>query len=82
MREHRRAEYSLPLLRAARPYLLAALSGDLKSPLVVLTGRVETASTLVDTLRAYTGDASRVIRFPEPPALLYERAPWPREVVW
>ena len=81
LQTHHRTARSLPLLRAARPYLLAALSGDLKNPLVVVTGKVETAGALVDSLRAYTGDPLRVLRFPEPPALLYERAPWPREVV-
>ncbi len=81
LKAHHRGERSLPLIRAARPYLLAALSGELRQPLVVVTGKVETAGALVDALRAYTGDPSRVLRFPEPPVLLYERAPWPREVV-
>jgi len=81
LRAHHRAERSLLLLRAARPYLLAALAADLKQPLVIVTGRVETAGALVDSLRAYTGDPARVLRFPEPPVLLYECAPWPREVV-
>ena len=81
LRAHRSGERTLSLIRAARPYLLAALSGDLKQPLVVVTGRVETAGALVDALRAYAGDPARVLRFPEPPVLLYERAPWPRETV-
>ncbi len=81
LREHPRIERSLPLLRAARPYLLAGLARDLQGPIVVVTGRVETAGMLVDTLRAYAGDAWRVMRFPGPPVLLYERATWPREVV-
>ena len=81
LKAHHRGERTLPLIRAARPYLLAALSGELSGPLVVVTGKVETAGALVDALRAYTGDPSRVMRFPEPPVLLYERAPWPREVV-
>jgi transcription-repair coupling factor (superfamily II helicase) len=78
---HHRTERSLPLLRAARPYLIAALAGSLSQPLVVVTAKVETAGTLVESLRAYTGEASRVIRLPEPPVLFYERAAWPREVV-
>ncbi len=88
LKAHHRGERGLPLIRAARPYLLAALAGDLRKPLVVVTGKVETAGALVDALRAYTGDpfskedlGARVLRFPEPPVLLYERAPWPREVV-
>jgi transcription-repair coupling factor (superfamily II helicase) len=78
---HRGAERALPMLRAARPYLVAALAGSLSQPLVLVTGRVETAGALVDALRAYTGAPSRVLRFPEPPVLFYERAPWPRETV-
>jgi len=81
LRAHRGAAHALPLIRAARPYLLAALSGSLAQPLVVVTGRVETAGALVDALRAYTGNPSRVLRFPEPPVLFYERAPWPKETV-
>ena len=81
LKAHHRGERGLPLIRAARPYLLAALAGSLRKPLVVVTGKVETAGAVVDALRAYTGDPSCVLRFPEPPVLLYERAPWPREVV-
>jgi transcription-repair coupling factor (superfamily II helicase) len=78
---HRGAEHTLPLLRAARPYVVAAIAHSLNQPLIIVTGRVETAGALVDALRAYTGDPSRVVRFPEPPVLFYERAPWPKETV-
>jgi transcription-repair coupling factor (superfamily II helicase) len=81
LKAHHRGERNLPLIRAARPYLLAALAGDLRKPLVVVTGKVETAGALVDALRAHGQRSGRVLRFPEPPVLLYERAPWPREVV-
>ena len=67
-------ERKLPLIRAARPYVLAALARDLSHPLVVVTGRVDTAGLLVDALRAYAGEPSRILRFPEPPVLFYERA--------
>jgi len=72
---------TLDLLRAARPYLVAALSSDLQQPVIFITGKVEMAGALVDTLRTYTGEPARVLRFPEPPVLFYERAVWPREVV-
>lgn len=81
LQAHDRTERRLPLIRAARPYVLAALARDLSQPLVVVTGRVDTAGVLVDALRAYTGEPSRILRFPEPPVLFYERAPWPKETV-
>jgi hypothetical protein len=47
LREHHHVEPTLPLLRAARPYLIAAIAGSLNQPLVLVTGRVETAGALV-----------------------------------
>ncbi len=72
---------ALPLGRAARPYLLAALASEWDRPLVVLTGRPDRAVTLFETLMAYLGETSRVLRFAEPGALFYERIPWHRETV-
>ncbi|MBN1889170.1 MAG: hypothetical protein JW850_14350, partial [Thermoflexales bacterium] len=75
---------ALPLLRAARPYLLAALAQDLGIPLLIVTGRPDRAAALFELMRAYLGDSAagtRLLRFSEPPTLLYERAPWPREVI-
>jgi transcription-repair coupling factor (superfamily II helicase) len=75
---------ALPLLRAAHPYLLAALAQDLGAPLLIVTGRPDRAAAMFELLRAYLGDlaaGTRLLRFSEPPTLLYERAPWPREVV-
>jgi len=69
----------LGLLRAARPTLLAALSCDLGRPLLVVTGSVERARTLHQSLRHWHPQPDKVLRFPEPPALFYERVPWPRE---
>ncbi len=72
---------ALPLLRAARPYLLATLAQDLNKPLVIITGRPERAVMLFEALCTYLGDSLRVLRFAEPTALFYERAQWPREIV-
>ncbi len=71
----------LGLMRAARPALLAALLRDLERPLLLITGSVERARTLQQSLRDWLPDPAPIYRFPEPPALFYERAPWPREAV-
>jgi transcription-repair coupling factor (superfamily II helicase) len=72
---------ALGLLRAARPALLAALSGDLDRPILIVAGSVERARGIHQSLRHWHPDPTRILRFPEPPAVFYERAPWPRETV-
>ncbi|MFH1652220.1 MAG: transcription-repair coupling factor [Chloroflexota bacterium] len=57
---------------AARPYLLAALARDLGHPVLVLTARPENARTLQEQLRNWC-PAARVLFFPEPEVLPYER---------
>ena len=71
----------LGLLRAARPALLAALARDLGRPMLVITGPVERAKTLAHSLRDWSPAPECVLRFPEPLALFYERAPWTDEVI-
>jgi len=71
----------LGLLRAARPALLAALAHDLGRSMLVVVGSVERAKTLVHSLRDWSHAPERVLRFPEPPTLFYERAPWTDEVI-
>ncbi|MBN2305567.1 MAG: transcription-repair coupling factor, partial [Anaerolineae bacterium] len=63
------------LLRAARPYVIAALARDLDRPIVLITGRVDRAHDLAEQLPVWT-PALRVQRFAEPSAIFYERAPW------
>jgi transcription-repair coupling factor (superfamily II helicase) len=49
---------------------------------LVIAAKPDRAQALYDSLRAYGLAApDRLLRFPEPAALFYERAPWPREVV-
>ncbi len=72
---------ALGLLRAARPTLLAALACDLSRPILAVAGSVERARTLHQSLRHWHPHPDRVLRFPEPPTLFYERAPWPREAI-
>jgi transcription-repair coupling factor (superfamily II helicase) len=51
-------------------------------PILVIAAKPDRAQTLYESLRAYgLATPDRLLRFPEPSALLYERAPWPREVV-
>ncbi|MBN1680595.1 MAG: transcription-repair coupling factor [Anaerolineae bacterium] len=63
------------LLRAARPYVIAALAGDLARPVIVLTGRVDRAYNVVEQIPAWQPDLP-LHRFAEPTAIFYERAPW------
>ena len=72
----------LPVLRGARPLVLAALTQALDRPVLVIAAKPDRAQALYDALRAYgLATPDRLLRFPEPSTLFYERAPWPREVV-
>jgi transcription-repair coupling factor (superfamily II helicase) len=76
-----RAAWRLPVLRAARPWLLAALAQAFDRPMLVIAAKPDRAQTLYESLRAYgLATSDRLLRFPEPATLFYERAPWPREV--
>jgi transcription-repair coupling factor (superfamily II helicase) len=71
----------LGVLRAVRPALLAALARDLERPMLVVAGSVERAKHLVQSLADWSLAPERILRFPEPLTLFYERAPWTDEVV-
>ena len=75
------APADLGLIRAARTPLVAALSSDLRRPILLVAGTVERAQELTYSLRDWVVDADAVARFSEPLALFYERAPWTDEVV-
>ncbi len=77
----RSGERALPVLRSARAFLVAALTRDLRRSVLVVAARLDRAQMLHETLRAYLGEAPGLLRFPEPSALFYERAPWATEVV-
>ncbi len=81
LRPPRPGERPLRVLRAARPFLVAALARDLDRPILYAAARLNRAQLIHETLRAYLGDAPRLLRFPEPAALFYERSPWATEVV-
>jgi len=71
----------LQLLNAARPYLLAALHADLNRPLVVVVARTDQARQVFQQLCNWSATPERVLLFPEPDALPYERIPWSRDTV-
>jgi transcription-repair coupling factor (superfamily II helicase) len=73
-------EWRLPVLRAARPLVLAAVAQPFNRSILIVAARPDRAQALYDSLRAYDPTPDRYLRFPEPSALFYERAPWPREV--
>ncbi len=73
-----RAGTSVPdqhLLRAARPYVIAALARDMNRPLIIVTAQVERAYNIAEQLPVWLPDVP-VMRFAEPSALFYERSPW------
>jgi len=48
--------------------------------MLVVTGSVERANELAGSLHDWSSDPGKILRFPEPPVLFYERAPWTEEV--
>ncbi|UCC64698.1 MAG: hypothetical protein JSV36_06540 [Anaerolineae bacterium] len=71
----------LRLLSAARSYLLAALHADLGRPLVAVVARTDRARQVFEQLRDWSATPERVLLFPEPDALPYERIPWSRDTI-
>ena len=72
--------FSLGLLRAARPPMLAALARNVSAPIVVLTARAERALLLRDEIAAWDPRIEPRI-FSEPTPVFYEASPWgPRTV--
>ena len=67
---------NLGLPRFARPAVIAALHGDVRQPIVVVTSRVDQAQRLEHELRSWSAAPESVHRFPEPTPLPYDRAPW------
>lgn len=65
----------------ARPAIIAALSGDLRSPLLVVVPTVEESRRLAQDLKAWVERPELILQFPEPPAIVHERTPWPTEVI-
>jgi transcription-repair coupling factor (superfamily II helicase) len=69
-------DQSLP--RGARPFVLAALYAHLQRPFLVVTSTPDRAYNLSEQLPVWLPQAP-IIRFAEPSAPFYERAPWSEE---
>ncbi|XWX04281.1 transcription-repair coupling factor [Aggregatilineales bacterium SYSU G02658] len=72
---------TVPVLRSARPFLLAALAQDWDAPLVYITARGRRAYNLTEQLPVWLGSDERVYRFAEPTPAFYDRLPWDRAVI-
>lgn len=63
------------ILRAARPYVAAAIAADLARPTLIITAQVERAYNITEQLPVWL-PAAPTLRFAEPSALFYDRTPW------
>lgn len=63
------------LLRAARPFMIAALARDLNRALIIVTAQVERAYNIAEQLPVWLPNVP-VLRFAEPSAIFYDRTPW------
>jgi transcription-repair coupling factor (superfamily II helicase) len=70
----------LGIIRAARPFLLAALARDWPAPVIYITGRIDRAYNVSEQLPVWLGERP-VYRFAEPTPFFYERAPWGENVI-
>jgi transcription-repair coupling factor (superfamily II helicase) len=70
----------LGILRAARPFVLAALARDWPGPVIYITGRIDRAYNVSEQLPVWSTDLP-VYRFPEPTPTFYDRAPWGETVI-
>jgi len=68
-------------LASVTPPLLAALSGDLAQPVLIVAPTDKSAQQLEQALRLWLEKPGRLLIFPAPPTLPYERTPWPPEII-
>ncbi len=67
----------LNVVRAARPFVLAALASEWHGPLVVVTARVKRLHNVTEQLPVWlSSDQAAIYRFAEPAPQFYERALW------
>ena len=84
LRDALQAGLELPehtLIHRARPPVTAALVEELREPVVIVVPGVDESRRLVATLKLWLETPERLIQFPEPPVLFYERAPWTPEAI-
>ena len=71
----------LHVVRSARPCLLAALAQDWDGPNICLTAQVRRAYNISEQLPIWLENPERIVRFAEPSAGFYDRAPWDATVI-
>ena len=67
--------HPVAVLHAAQPYLVAALHEELGIPLLVIVPTTEEAKDFYEQLLVWHSDTSKILLFPKPDALPYERLP-------
>ncbi len=70
----------LRVIRAARPFVLAALARDWDGPVIYVTARVDRAYNVAEQLPVWLAERP-IHRFAEPTPLFYERSPWGESVI-
>ncbi|PJF45026.1 MAG: transcription-repair coupling factor [Phototrophicales bacterium] len=70
----------LSVLRAARPYVIAALYEVLQKPILVVCDRTDRAHDIAEQLPVWLPDAT-ILRFQEPNTLFYDHVPWTESVI-
>jgi transcription-repair coupling factor (superfamily II helicase) len=71
----------LGVLTAARPALLAALSTDLRRPVLFITARADRARVLTEQIQAWVDYPANVYRLPDPDSLPHEKVAWGSETI-
>jgi transcription-repair coupling factor (superfamily II helicase) len=72
---------AVPLIRAARPFVIAGLAREWSGPVIVLTARIKRAYNVTEQLPAWLGSGYPVLRYAESASDFYERVPWGEGVI-
>src|SRR5215207_347903 len=72
---------TLNVIRAARPFLLAALAADWNGAILYLTARGKRTYNVAEQLPVWLDDETRIYRFAEPTPMFYDRLPWDSTVI-
>ncbi len=74
-------ETAWPALASAQAPLLTALAQDLQRPLLIVTATADERRRLQQAMAPWGLPVTRLLSFPEPTALFYERLPWSPETI-
>lgn len=64
------------IIRAARPFLIAALAREWDGPVLIVTAHIKRAYNIAEQLPVWLGDSIHIERLAEPTPLFYDRVPW------